>query len=293
MIIDVENGSDEPFSISSMEVACSCIDARMKSEALKPGAVSPLRVVVDVPKDGSSVMQTQWIRIKHNAEKVMQIDLKYSIGGMCCFAKNRVSVSSPAGKSKIAFSVPVLVTDPVDPKDIKFRGIGDLENCQFKLVLEEDASELRCTIDVPREGKFLKSGSILLENQKRKTESVTDCYVFRDGDLVITPAFLSFKKSGDNREASAIVRLSKGVLDKAGDKPLEMVVAASANPLKLTIDRKDMGAGLCKIKLVVSEADLERLDSEINRVLPSRVHFQVSWIDGIGELDVPLSFGKR
>jgi len=289
VVVDVLNRSESDFQVATIEVGCGCVDAKMEAKVLKPGETSKLIIQLTAPKDGRTIGQNQLVRVVDSNERMIQVLLKYEVDGMCCFQNPSVTAFAPQNASHVGFKVPVLLSSSVDRASLRIRATGELSEGQFDLRGVDGEFFVDCKLNVPKDGDFTRSGQLILENVKAKTASSMDCFVRREPTLTITPSRIPFFRKGDSLQATAMLRLGKGMLPEDPSRPC--VVSSALDTLPMTIDYQEVSRGVWRVKMLVPATALDKLNADESNALASKlIRWQVSWTGGIAEGESPVSF---
>ena len=293
--ITLVNESPDEFRVSAIEVSCSCVEATMPNEILAPGKSSVLTVKLKVPKQATAAVQTQNILVRQDSDRAMQVNLRYKLGMICSFPKSSATVVVPFEQTKVKFSLPVLITSPLTRADIRIYGEGDLKNCTAELSEAGDYFIVECRLDVPAEGKFTKTGRMVIENLKSRSRSECDCFILRADEVSVAPTTTHFFQIEGAYKATAIVRVNR-LLAKTSDSGASsgISIAVSADQLKLNVESKEIGNGGSRVRLSFDASVLEKLRKEKGaNWIPRSLHWQVAWDGGISEFTTPFSLSYK
>jgi hypothetical protein len=293
--VTLVNDSADEFRVSAIEVSCSCVSATVPNEIIASGKSSLLTVKLKVPNQADAAIQTQSIVVRQNNDRAMLINLRYKMGMMCCFAKPSATVMVPFDQAKVKFNLPVLITSPLTIADVRIYGEGDLENCSVDLVDRGGSIIAECSIIVPREGKFTKTGRMVVENLKSRSRSECDCFVLRLEEVSVAPTTIHFFRVDGVYKATAIVRVN-ALLTKTTEQgsSSEISIAAKAGQLKLNVESQEIGNGVSRVRLSFDASVLEQAKTKQGADWsPKDMQWQVAWDGGIAEFSTPFSLSNK
>jgi hypothetical protein len=289
VVVDVLNRSESDFHVQSIEVGCGCVQAKMEARTLRPGETSKLLIQLTAPQDGRTIAQNQLVRVIESNERMIQVLLKYEVGGMCCFQKPSITAFAPRNAAHVEFTVPILLSSAVEPSSLQIRATGELSDGRFALREKDGEFIVECKLNVPMEGEFTRSGQLFLENPKAKTVSTTDCFVRREPSMTITPSRVPFFRKGDSFQATAMLRVGKNLLPQDPGKPC--VVSGALGSLPMTLEAQEVSRGAWRVKLSIPAMEWDqRNDEELQALASERIRWQVSWTGGIAEGESPVFF---
>lgn len=289
VVIEVRNESGSNFRIKGVRSSCNCMSVKTSAKEIIAGESISLLAELKVPKLSTNNVFTQLLMLDGEAEGTgLQIVFKYQLQGLCCFKELSLNRDIPKAAKTIPVSLPILITDPVDVRDVSVIGNGDFSNVNGRIEKVDGGYVFRCDILVPElSGESLSlAGEFTLKHKYLDLRSSVVCVFGSQPKMSLLPSILQFVKEGDDWSATAIVKLSKDELKSTQDS---VYIAASFGRIPVVVEEKKISHGIVRVRVRVKNSDV--FDGEKPKWAPDgKVHFQVGWEGGIAEKDVAFVF---
>jgi hypothetical protein len=289
IVVEVRNASGSHFAIKKVRSSCNCMSVRTSAKEVKDGESISLLAELKVPTSATSDVFNQILVIDGETEGTgLQIFFKYQLKGLCCFKEKSLNRDIPKAAKAIPFSLPVLITDPVDVKDVTVIGSGDFSNVKGRIENVDGDYIFRCEVPVPVSSpeSLTLAGEFILTHKFSNSKSSVFCVFGRNPKMSLLPSVLHFVRDGDDWSASAVVKVNKEELKSTQDS---VFVSASFGRIPIIVEEKTISSGIIRVRLKVKDSEVFDKDTP-KWESDSKIHCQVGWEGGIAEKDVSFVF---
>jgi Protein of unknown function (DUF1573) len=270
------NESKEPLSFNRVGANCSCVELRVPKGEVPEGESLDVEVLVSVPEKLDSqvfLMSVDFFSDKNGRDespflRVRAVSKK--VRGLICFGA--VPPTFEVGKSLRRLEIPLLVTEPINPKSLKIETSETLSDAVLAISADGEREEL--VIDIA--GIVLDEGfldcwvRICDPNTKRMAEAH---FLLEKTPMVsVSPKIVSFSRNGKagNWKTKAFMLLDQSVTqnDEASKSSKDQLPANSnvVPSVKAVISGKSIDVtctpvrpGLYRLELTVPESQLADL----------------------------------
>jgi hypothetical protein len=134
IIVLLKNASTKPIKFSGIEKHCSCTDLGVSANEIPPNSEIVMTAQATLPELANNVTGAfQFALIDENKNRVVNLMLNYSIGAMLKFQSNQVLLEVPYGKEFQDVFVPLILTSPIELKNLSTNFDSDIRDLLFKL----------------------------------------------------------------------------------------------------------------------------------------------------------------
>ncbi|MFN7291179.1 MAG: hypothetical protein ACK506_15665 [Pirellula sp.] len=284
IVVQLHNRSAEDFPVKEVFTECSCTSVKLNSLLIPAGGASEAVISLDVPKRGGR-RNAKIVGFKKSESEIVEVQLEYNFQGAWFFVDNTWSTTVPRGQSSATISLPLVITPPVVPSDLKLSGTGDLASTSPKIVRDGENYSIELVVPTPTDRGFTLAGEVVMENLSGVGKETLPCFIGRQDKVVVSPKIVRFTKVKNNYEASAIIRIDKSAISKGQ----ELGIAGAIDELPIEVEKEEVAHGLFRVKVRFPEKRF--LDKESGRFsAPSSIFWQIGWGNEIAEFNSPLGF---
>lgn len=284
VIVQLHNRSAEDFPVKEVFTECSCTSVKLSTLLIPVGGSSEAVISLDVPKRGGK-KNAKIVGFKKSESELVEVQLEYTFQGAWFFVDNTSSTVVPLGQSSAKISLPLVVTPPVVPADLKLSGTGDLASTSPKIVRDGENYLIELEVPTPADRGFTLAGEVVMENLSGVGKETVTCFIGRQDKVVVSPKIVRFTKMNNNYEASAVVRIDKSAITRGQ----VLGIAGVIDKVPIEVEKEEVAHGLFRVKLRFPEKRF--LDKDSGRFsAPPTISWQIGWGEEIAEFNSPLGF---
>ena len=270
--LDMTNPSGSVMSFSKLTKNCSCFDAQVSRLVLEPGQALSVELTAPVPKKlGRSDSNWYFMLEPKPGSKSggIYVRMNYSIAGVMEFLQPRVVCESLAATGKEHFLIPMLITPPVEAKNLHFRFPKELSMLKGDAVIKDGNHFLQITVESGSvESRYL-AGEIRCIDVIAGQEDVIYCVLKKSEGASVHPGIIRVVIPDDsvgNAYATALVRLVVGKEDKKDfgtvrERKGDVLIDAFFGEYSLPLSVDRLSTSTFRVKIAFSEAVLKEIEN--------------------------------
>lgn len=266
-----EDGSS--FPISSVVASCGCASGTLSVDDIQPDSSAVLELVVDTPKKSKKIENSFVVNLNSNVNvsRNIAVIVKYQLGGLMCFVDEAVFKEFDSGKDKVEFTVPLLLTKPIEAADV-FLGLSPpTPGVRANLTEIDGAAAIKFEI-IP--SAMTTAGTNLTVEAEVPGKGLRDGLVVsltRSKEIDISPRTLRFRQVDERLTAQCILRIRSVGEVKASDDSLPSIEALIGGQM-LSVHCTKLGNGVLLVKLTEKASrSLQQLRSEFEALVQWRI----------------------
>jgi hypothetical protein len=266
--LDIQNPSGALMRFEKLGKSCTCYNATASFEAkasslvLEPGGVIAVEMTARIPSKMGR--DDGYLRVELNTAPGtlgnMYVRMNYKIAGLLEFLEQRVVRESRVNAGKEYFQVPLLLTAPVEAKNLYFHFPGELAGLTGDVILKDGKHFLQITVDTQTVKSRYISGEIGCVDTLTTREDSVYCVIKKSNGVNVHPATLRAVVPEDTSKGgyaiAMLVVVPSASNDKTGpgsvsDQRSDVLIDAlfGDEPLELEVDRLSDSTFRAKVSL--------------------------------------------
>ncbi len=210
-------------------------------------------ITIDVPKDWreAAIAGGASVRSPDVEEDLVQISFRFQISSMLSFANVREFVSpAPKGTNLVHLEVPMLITSPMEIRDLRTKVDSDLQGMTCRVVKRGDAHFLIC--DYRKEQGYDKTlvGVVTVTDEKSKRTTSIRLIIESRPIADVTPGVVRFTNKDSKFVAKAFMRVYPDVFPESKDKKprgTDLQARFSVDSGNLDADVQELANGVYRV----------------------------------------------
>jgi hypothetical protein len=284
VVVQLHNRSADDFPVKEVFTECSCTSVKLSTLLIPVGGSSEAVISLDVAKRGGK-KNAKIVGFKKSESEIVEVQLEYTFQGAWFFVDHTSSTVVPLGQSSAKISLPLVVTPPVVPADLKLSGTGDLASTSPKIVRDGENYLIELEVPTPADRGFTLAGEVVMENLSGVGKETVPCFIGRQEKVVVSPKIIRFSKLKNDYEASAMIRIDKSAISKGQ----ALGIAGVIDEVPIEVEKEEVAHGLFRVKVRFPEKRF--LDTDSGRFsAPSTIFWQIGWGDEIAELRSAIGY---
>lgn len=217
VVLEVRNPTGQTFVFEKITKACSCTDVKITSKSLEPKGTLIVFVSLDPPGRLTTPVIYNSLFLQFASGKGITLRIRNSYEGILTFGVKSVVAEFGAEDRAKIFSIPLLLTSPVDFETVEVSVSEGLKGLTLRKVQTVDSFAFECTLD---DKLFEKGGlgELIVRHQKSGRSDTIPCSIERKPAIKLMPSVLRFApkseegKSSDQEVATFLIRIDSSYL---------------------------------------------------------------------------------
>lgn len=299
--IQIENDLGREFEAGEIDASCGCLQAKTSPKPVLAGESLPLEATLTVPKQSAVPVMMYSIVVTDRLDQVrLQFIVRFSFRGLVSFTTQNYSYAVEMGKTDFRFSIPMVITEPIQTADLQVWSTEGLGPMEFSIEsqpqsTEEPKWELVCHAKKLEVSKFGRAGTIFVRDVVSGLANQIDCYLNAVSAITIAPSTLRLVEKEGKTVGNLICRIeAKEFLPKADEEPQFQHVQFTANFAEpdsdhwsIAIESQHVNAGSYRLGFHVKPRGEDTVEYP---TYPKTLQLQVSTPNKLHEITVPCLF---
>jgi hypothetical protein len=217
VVLEVHNPTSRTFVFEKIAKACSCTDVKITSKTLEPEGTLTVLVSLDPPGRLTTPVIYNSLFLQMEPGKGITLRIRNSYEGILTFGVKSVVAEFGAEDRAQSFSIPLLLTSPVDFENVEVSVSEGLTGLTLRKVQTVDSFAFECALD---DKLFEKGGlgELTVRHQKSGRSDTIPCSIERKPAIKLMPSVLRFApkseegKSTDQEVATLLIRIDSSYL---------------------------------------------------------------------------------
>ena len=288
VVLVVYNPLERPFRFEKITKTCNCVGIKTASgeKIIDADSKREFYLTLKTPETAKNGIVYSDVTLIGNDDAEsgndvsrMNLKIKYHLSGLLSVAQNLYSCEIPLGSDFGKIAVPVLVTQPIQIKNVKIQLSQSLRDLIFEIKKSENSDEIYVVAEIPavmvEQGPLSGEVRIIDEINDRKDGFFVT--VSRASDVKISPRVLRFADKSETESslvAKAILTLpakpsespNKEVNDQNKAKSLEYktpIINVTVGGKKADVAIKRLSSRIFRLSVSVNENDGFDFEKEV------------------------------
>jgi hypothetical protein len=212
----IKNPFDRAFKFSEITKTCNCLDLKSDSYQIDADSTQKFTMTLQTPETAENARVFSSVALlEKSADKpraVINLKMDYSLSGVLSIDPNMVLVEIPKGTDFQSLRVPVLLTQPLLPSELKIEASDTLRDLEFKIAEESGSVFVIADVHAAAIESGPISGEVRVTHEKSKRKDGFFVTARIGSAIRVSPSILRFKKTDDDSNrwtANALIRLPK------------------------------------------------------------------------------------
>lgn len=261
-----------------MNKTCNCMNLQSDSYGIEGNSSKKFTMSLKTPETAENARVFSSIALIEETEDqkrpVINLKMNFRLSGVLSIEPGMVLLEIPHNKESKSIKVPVLVTPPLKPSDLKIECSKSLRDLSFELLEEDGRVFITADVFVPAIESGPVSGEVRVVHDQSKRKDGFFVTARKVSRIRVSPSTLRFKKTKEGSEwiANALIQVAP---TSSGDQSSgESAVTASLmmNGKRVGVDLKKLSSRIYKATVTSNEHDLK----EASKTEQATIRWQIS-----------------
>lgn len=255
VVLKLKNPTAEPFQFTEIVKSCNCDDIDCEVSEIGSDESVDFTLRLETPKHSSIPTAVGSIslvdkRVAKDERRPVHLRLKYKLGGLLNIEREMCFLEIPPTEEVGELRIPVLITDPIKPSNLKVVTDESLEGADFQLDNSQDGLQLLATVteEAVKDGPI--SGTVKVFDTVSEREDSIFITLRRGTDFKLSPKVLRFRKGDDSkpelRRATVLLRIPE---DAAAEDSEVIQVSARISDRNCEVKSRKIARRVVKVDL--------------------------------------------